>query len=183
MPKTSCEVSGARSACQSGRARSAMVSTTGAIVSSESAAASAMTTVFEGTPWAPMALRTICSVVDAFTNEVVTIKRKGKSETSASATTSASGRDNKSSAPPPAALPRAGGGAASANAGQATNAAETAAEIAALPFTTPPLLLADPPAPRGASPPRGLAPAPRQSRPGPATAGPEATPRARTRSA
>src|SRR6185503_14758480 len=65
---------------------------------SVSAVASAMTTVFDGTDCAPIALRTIWSTVEIFTNAVTPMKRKGKSDTSASATTSAIGLPRKSSA-------------------------------------------------------------------------------------
>ena len=76
----------------SGAARSTIRVPTGAIAKRVSAAERAMTTVPEGTLWAPMAPRTIWSTVEILTNDVNVMKTNGKSETSASATTSASGR-------------------------------------------------------------------------------------------
>src|SRR5690606_11998614 len=81
---------------------------TGAIAISVSAAASAITTVFEGTPCAPIAPRTMCRTVEIFTKAVTDMKAKGKSETTASATTSASGRLKRSAVSPSAACARAG---------------------------------------------------------------------------
>ena len=55
-------------------------------------------TVLEGTLCAPMALRTIWSTVEIFTNAVTLMNANGKSDTIASATTSTTGRARRSSA-------------------------------------------------------------------------------------
>ncbi len=65
-----------------------------------SAAASAMMMVPDGTPWAPMALRTICRTVAIFTKAVTVMNASGRSDTIASATTRTIGRESRSSAPP-----------------------------------------------------------------------------------
>ena len=93
-------------AAKSGAARAAILSPTGAMATSVSAAARAMMMVLEGTPCAPMALRTIWSTVAIFTNAVTVMNANGRSDTTASATTRTIGRESRSSTPsrPPAAV-------------------------------------------------------------------------------
>ena len=67
------------------------------MATSVSAAASAMMTVPDGTPCAPMALRTIWSTVAIFTNAVTVMNANGRSDTIASATTRTIGRESRSS--------------------------------------------------------------------------------------
>ncbi len=61
--------------------------------------------VLDGTPCAPMALRTIWRTVAIFTKAVTVMKASGRSDTIASATTSTIGRDKRSSAPATVATP------------------------------------------------------------------------------
>src|SRR5262245_41705876 len=56
-----------------------------------------MTTVFDGTLCAPIALFTIWRTVELFTNAVTLMKTNGTSDTTASATTRTMGRPRRSS--------------------------------------------------------------------------------------
>ena len=96
-PRTSVAVSRALPLVKRGSAFVQIFSPTGCIARSVSEAASAMTTVFDGTLCAPIALRTIWSTVEIFTNAVTLMNTNGKSETSASATTRTIGRPSRSS--------------------------------------------------------------------------------------